>query len=347
MTDFYRHARPVEQRRLQRWQVEESLHDVMFVEAADGWELGISCYRADEVASTRRFPVLLCHGLGANRLTFDIDPHYSLARWLVEQGFDVYAVDLRGHGLSEKPGQHPARRWGWGFNAYCELDIPAAINAVLARSGANQLHFIGHSMGGILLYCHGALDGRHVRSGITMGSSLDYSNSTSFFHHIAPLAPLSRALPSVPLHWPALFSSWASRFHRGFIDPVLVGRDNVDLDVYRKMAANVMHAVSARVLRDMAAAITGEGLRTSWNERYQDRLQEKGYPFPVLAMSGTADIQCPPDVSARFGTAHQVFGKAHGHREDYGHDDLIMGRHAPSEVWPVVHDWLRQHDADA
>lgn len=344
MTDFFKHVRPAERRRLRQWRIREALQDVSFVRAPDGWELAISHYGDPAVPASCRHPVLLCHGLGANRLSFDIDPRRSLAAWLVTQGFDVHAVDLRGHGLSEKPNRRSRRRWGWGFNDYLEQDIPTAIDAVLKRTGATQLHFVGHSKGGILLYCHAALEGARIRSGITIGSSLNYHHSSSFFHRISPLAPLSHALPQIPLHWSALFSSWTSRWHRIFIDPVLVGRNNVDLDVYRKMAANVMHPVSSKVLRDMAGAINGQGLRARDGRRYEDILTKRGYHFPILSISGTADIQCPPDVAARFGTAHRVFGRIHGQQEDYGHDDLIMGKHAPEEVWPQLRDWLNNHD---
>tara|TARA_R110002073_G_scaffold84612_3_gene201567 strand:- start:23356 stop:24411 length:1056 start_codon:yes stop_codon:yes gene_type:complete len=344
----YQHCRHSELRRLLRWQVAETSSDVMFTTTADGWELGISHYAPRTESLRSSFPVLLCHGLGSNRLAFDIDPQCSLARGLVEQGFDVYAVDLRGHGLSEKPAQRSGKRWGWGFNTYCEQDIPAAINAVLEATGRKKLHFVGHSMGGILLYSHAALQNARaaekIRSGITIGSSLDYSHSLSIFHRIVKLAPLTHLIPSVPVNWPVLFSSWAARFHRAFIDPVLVGRNNVELNSYRKLAANSIHPVSAQVLREMAGAIDGTGLKASSGERYVDLLEEKGYTFPVLSISGTADIQCPFEVAARFGTEHRVFGKSHGHVEDYGHNDLIMGKSAEHEVWPEVYAWLRRYD---
>ena len=51
----------------------------------DGWELSVYLRRAP----TRRFeePVLLCHGLAANRYTFDFEPPYSLSHVLAEAGF--------------------------------------------------------------------------------------------------------------------------------------------------------------------------------------------------------------------------------------------------------------------
>jgi pimeloyl-ACP methyl ester carboxylesterase len=337
-----RHLRPSERRRLRDWKVQESSREVCFFRVADGWELALSVY-GDPARTRRRHPVLLCHGLGSNRLSFDIDHEHSLAAWLVEQGFDVYSIDLRGHGLSERPGPERTRD-RWGFVEYCELDVPAAIDAVLSRTGAERLHFVGHSMGGILLYAHAAVAEPRIRSGITIGSSLDYSDSATAFRWLARLAPLSHLLPEVPVHWPALLSASASRGGRTFVDPMLVNPDNVELEVYRKLAANVMHPVASRVLRELALAIDGRGMRDSGGRRYVDLLARKGYSFPILALAGVADLQCPPAAARRFGTAFAAFGRPHGHRADYGHDDLIMGLYARDEVWPRIGEWLADHD---
>src|SRR5262249_42979938 len=40
-----------------------------------------------------------------------------------------------------------------------------------------------------------------------------------------------------------------------------------------------------------------------------------------------------------------VIGKAHGCAHDYSHADLILGLHAPDDVYPVVVDWLDAHRA--
>lgn len=337
-----RYVRNSERQRLAKWRIEENHSEVIFSRTGDGWELALSRYSHQP---NRNWPVLLCHGLGSNRLSFDIDAEHSLARHLVQQGYDVYALDLRGHGLSQKPQRGTAQRWGWGFNDYCEQDVPTAIAAILQRTGKSQLHFIGHSMGGLLLYGRTALGEENIRSGIAIGSSLDYSGTPSVFHKIVNLAPAASLLPSIPVHWTALASSWASQFSARAIDPVLVNPPNVRLQTYRKLAANGLHPVSARVLVELAGAINGAGLKTKQGQSYADLLQQRGYHFPILAMAGSADLQCPPSAAARFGTSLQVFGREQGQREDYGHDDLIMGRHASAETWPAIVDWLAQHDA--
>lgn len=341
----YRFSRPHELTRLQQWNIQETTARVFFTSTTDGWQLAISHYRNNRLPPAhRRHPVLLCHGLGANRLLFDIDRQHSFAAWLVEQGYDVYAVDLRSHGLSEKPGQATGKDWNWGFNAYCDADIPAAIDAVLADVGAEALHFVGHSMGGILLYCHAAQSDPRIVSGIAVAASLDYSGHPSIFHNLSRLVALTRLLPSIPMHLPALASSTAAALGRPFVDSALVNPGNVDLQTYRCLTSNLMHPVSSQLLRDMQHFVSGKGLHSSRDVCYRQQLHRKGYAFPILTLSGTADASCPPASVARFGTHHQIFGRAHGQRHDYGHLDLIMGAHAREEIWPCMGAWLDQHD---
>lgn len=318
--------------------LQEAPHDVIAVTTADNWQLALTHYQGTNQRSHSP-PVLLCHGLNANRLTFDLHPNYSLTRFLLAQGRDVYAIELRGHGHSEKPGH--GKHWGWGFADYAEQDLPSAIAAVLKHSAHEQLDFIGHSMGGILLYALAtSATAAFIRRGITIGSSLDYSNSTSIFRLIAPLAPLSHLLPGTPIHWPAKLSGRLSHLSRKCMDKTLVCPDNMDTEAYRLLVRYGTHAVSSQLLRDMALAIDGRGLRNSQGEDYRQLLQQRGYPFAVLAMAGSRDLQCPPEVAARFGTDPLPLGRSFGHSSDYGHHDMIAGRQAKMDVWPKIQQWL-------
>lgn len=339
-----RHARPVELKRMLEWDIRESAVDTSFVRTPDGWELAINHYRQAGHPARHELPVLLCHGLGSNRLAYDIQPDLSLPRWLVEQGYDVYVLELRGHGLSQKPSTEADHHWGWGMHDYSDLDIPTAIQFVLKHTGKPRLHYIGHSMGGILLYKHAAQQRSGVQSGIAIGSSLNYAGQPTLFHTIVPLAPLTHLFRAIPLHWSGLLTGKLAKLHQGLVDPSFVNPANIDRTVFSKLMHNVLHPVSPRVLRDLSHAITGKGMRNRQGKKYESLLAENGYPFPILAISGEADTQCAPCTAARFGTAHQSFGKVHGHREDYGHHDLLVGRHAAKEVWPVILQWLDQND---
>ena len=102
------------------------------------------------------------------------------------------------------------------------------------------------------------------------------------------------------------------------------------------MAALTLHPVSSQVLLDLARSINGEAILAPSGLSYSELLNERGYRFPVLSMAGVADKQCPPAAAKRFGSQHLVFGKRFGHAEDYGHEDLIMGKNAKYETWPEL-----------
>lgn len=346
----YQYLTSSERRHLKRWNIDEATKHTHFVPTYDGWQLALTHTPANPNTSKhqdprRRLPILLCHGLGSNRIAFEVGPHGAFSQFLADQGFDVYAADLRGHGLSQKPGYAPTLRYGWGMEEYGQQDLPALVDTVLRLSGAPRLHFIGHSMGGILLYCRAALGDIRIQSGIAIGSSLDYSDTDTVFRFVAPLAPIGKLLPSVPIHWLARTSGTLSRVLPKAVDPVLANPANVELIDFQRLTATATHAVSAQVLRDLATAIDGRGLRSRKGIHFAERLRANAYPFPILAISGTQDLQCPPEAANRFGTHQQVFGLSAGHKVDYGHHDLIMGRHANSDVWPCVLDWLNTRDA--
>jgi hypothetical protein len=40
-----------------------------------------------------------------------------------------------------------------------------------------------------------------------------------------------------------------------------------------------------------------------------------------------------------------MFGTANGHKNDYGHNDLILGKFAKKEVYPEILRWVKGHCA--
>jgi alpha-beta hydrolase superfamily lysophospholipase len=69
----------------------------LFALTDDGWRIALHRHRGD---GKRCHPVVCCHGLAANRVGFDVTPEHSLAHHLAARGYDVFVVELRGHGDS-------------------------------------------------------------------------------------------------------------------------------------------------------------------------------------------------------------------------------------------------------
>jgi len=78
-------------------------------------------------------PLILIHGIGAARRTWD------RAMPLLTHHFTVVTYDLRGHGTSPLPDGR------FGLD-----ELVADLERVRARTGFEQAHFAGHSLGGMI-----------------------------------------------------------------------------------------------------------------------------------------------------------------------------------------------------
>src|SRR4029079_5830964 len=102
-----------------------------------------------------RAPVLLVHGFGQNRYAWHL-PSRSLANHLAREGYDVFNLDLRGHGRSRALSSHRSR----GVECYVREDLPSAVDEVQRLSGGRPVWVVGHSLGGLVSYAAApALDG--------------------------------------------------------------------------------------------------------------------------------------------------------------------------------------------
>ncbi|MGH9027516.1 MAG: alpha/beta hydrolase, partial [Acidimicrobiia bacterium] len=136
---------------------------------ADGWNLALYRYRP-HAGMPVRLPVLIGHGLCGSHWLFDLAPGVSLARTLADRGFDVWLVDLRGRGDSW-PAGGPDAALQWDFDDFVFTDLPAAITAVIAETGAADLWWFGTEMSGLLLYASVLADTAiGVRGGVTCAS---------------------------------------------------------------------------------------------------------------------------------------------------------------------------------
>jgi pimeloyl-ACP methyl ester carboxylesterase len=320
--------------------------ELVFATTGDGWRLALHRYRARGAAKARRrHPVVCCHGLGSNHVAFDVAEERSFAAYLAGRGYEVLALELRGHGVSERP------RWGWSFDDYLVSDVPAAIDRARELTGADAVHWIGHSMGGLLLYAHLARgEGGALRSGITVGSSMDYSASRSGFHRMLPLANVLQRIPAVPVGLIARLSAPLAGRWRSPFEAFNVWTTNVDSAHWRTICERGFHAVSAPVMLQLASAMREGGL-TSADGRTSYRAGLAQARVPVLAIGGDRDAQAPPDAVtstlSALGSPHKavrIFGPEHGHADHYGHFDLLIGRRARDEVYPHIDAWL--DDAD-
>lgn len=299
----------------------------------DGQQLALWRVRASGHA---RGAVLLLHGLGANRFAFHW-PGRSIAEFFASEGFDSYVGELRGAGESA-PGLST-----WDFHDYLEQDVPALLERVRQVSGHDRVHFVGHSMGGILAMCHGiTTGGDELLSATALGSALDFGIGVSGFGPIKHVRPILERMNSVP--WGVAMQALSPLLCR--VSDPLAGFNfhpgNAEAAMVRAVYANVFGPIPTALLGSLSTALEPGGLKSRAGDSFQARASS--LKTPLLMIAASDDRQCPLEALEATAAATRArvlrFGSRHGHRAEYGHFDLLLGRHAPEEVWPEVLQWL-------
>ncbi|RMG13577.1 MAG: alpha/beta fold hydrolase [Deltaproteobacteria bacterium] len=315
---------------------------------SDGWRLALYRYRPRRPEPGA--PVILCHGLGANRFNLDFGAERSLARHLAEAGFDVFVLELRGAGRSRQlPTGAPRED---GFDAHVQKDAPAALRWIERVTGHRRVLWVGHSMGGMIGYAlaGGAKAGR-LAGLVAIGSPAVFGSPPRLFH---VAARLTRALLRCVRPGRGLFRGLAP----------LVGWVRLPGERLIYNPAQLEGAVARRALYNLVEwALPGQltdFLRWMASGRFDSRDGAVDYlgalaraEVPALFIAGAADALAPPSAIRpayeALGCRDKRYLVLGGHDGDegagldFGHGDLLLGRHAPAVVYPQVAAWLRAH----
>ena len=332
---------------------------VKFAHTEDGWDLAIVHFAPADYGATPRpgaLPVLMCHGLTSTSITFHIGGDQGLAPYLAQRGYDVWAVNLRGEREGSRPRRGTSREPGWTFQDHLEKDIPALLDAVLKETGAPQVIWVGHSMGGILLYAtlirHG--DGK-IHAGVTLGSPITFRHPDDFAQTLIAMNRLIRGRKTLPAQWlgrslarEKLDGPLADRIVRWVANPA-----NFPPAIRRKYLYNSLPDLSAALLTQFSFALAAD---TMMDERtgqdFRTRMGE--IRVPMLVLAGGMDYLAPPyatlaayDSIGSADKTYRVFSRANGYAFDYGHGDLCLGTATEREVYPVVEEWIARRQPPA
>ena len=330
----------------------------------DGWPLAIYEYKP-RGQSRSAVPVLCIHGTNCRYGIFDGGADFGLAPFLAKQGFHVFAVDLRGRGLSAPRGRLNRAavllRRGWTLDDFLYKDLPTAFEFALKSSGATQLDAIGHSLGGMLLLelLAESRDGR-VRKVVTVGSG----DAPAMMLPLPSeprkgdkppqrkvnvglvLAPFALSARYTPVHWGARLAALAlplapQAAREGWVDPMLT------------TLLNPRNMDAARVETFLARSLSGISARKFWSFGKLVRKFQQTPPawdrhrHPTLLLAGARDGLVPvASVQQTYArTTHPAsrmveLSLANGHAADYGHVDLLLGRHVEREVFPLIESFL-------
>lgn len=287
-------------------------------------------------------PVLLIHGYGQNRYAWHL-PARSFSGYLARAGFDVFNLDLRGHGRSRHLG---ARRPGH-VSEYIREDVPAAIHEIQRLSGGRKVTIIGHSLGGLIGYAVAPGLVSSIEGVVTLGSPYHFGRGSMTLRALgkAMLAVdrrVSLGHGEVELKW----LGESMRLMRLFVEspvfplPIRGYRPSaIEPEVLGQHMSLAMDQGSITVLRNMflsAAESRENGHRLGGLSGYAEAFE--AMDVPLLVIAGTHDDLAPQE------SVEPAFQRSRSRDKTYrtfpnGHIDILMGREAPHTIWPLVAAW--------
>jgi len=314
-----------------------------FVDTTDGWSLHLRRTRCARQFDPSTQPLLIVPGYGMNSFIFSYHPRgTSMERCLAEAGFEVWALDLRGQGLSEPTGRDPGPQ---SLLRYASVDLPAAIERVMmgTETNAEGLTLIGCSLGGSIAYGYLALrrDPR-VAQLVTMGAPLRWLD----------VHPLLRVAFSSPTLAGLVRINRTRELVRGLF-PLLVrvpallslymNTQTIDLGRMSEMTQTVEDPDPA-INRDIARWVNDVDLRLDGVD-VTAGLRELDLPLLVVISNrdGIVPVATAESVIDVWG-GDDVEKLVVGDDDNwYAHANLFVADDAPQLVFAPLIRWLRQH----
>jgi polyhydroxyalkanoate synthase len=298
--------------------------------------------------------VILCHGVLANRRFFEVDGQASLPAVLARDGFDVWLVDMRGRPDAGSPGWYLGHHtFDYDLDAFVREDMDAMLSYVLAQTGAHDVAWVGHSLGGMIAYARlGAIGEPRIGALVTVGSPGFFAPASHHMLRFYQLAPALSLLPALPakslasvegtLRLPLAPSMLTDTVFQGGNLP------DATYSLLERVAVN--DAAKPELRQFLRGVVRGEFVSADGRISYTESLT--AIHTPALVVVGRADELADPlvgrGVFERLGSSDKelvIAGRAEGFAADYGHVDLLVGPSAQHEIFPRIVHWLEAHDA--
>ena len=230
---------------------------------------------------------------------------------------------------------------------YLLRDIPASLDFITKHTGFARVHWIGHSMGGMLLYAYVAAFGAEkVAAAATLGAPPGFDGvNFQTPHAVFWLQRLCPPLFQYILKGiTPLLNVWKPRFRF-----VPVNWDNIHTDVTPRTFFNVIEAIPPRAAQELAGWATTKTWRMR-NGELDVLASLKKLQIPIFAIFGGADALTPGQNARAFFEALPadykkmlILSKESGYAEDYDHVDLAFGKNGVADVFEPIAEWLKKH----
>jgi len=287
-------------------------------------------------------PVLIVMSLISRSYILDLYPGMSFVAALRREGFDTYLLDW---GV---PDERDALN---GLETYVDELLPAAVEAVLETSGADELNLIGYCYGGLLSLLLGASRPElPVASLVTMATPVDFDEMGMFgrmfdqdrlqpddlvdetgnvppevirnaFRVLKPTADVTQ----YAVLWEKL---WDDRQMEGFQVMGQWTRDHIPFP--------------GRAFRETVELVRDDAFMTDRARVGDRRVSLADVRWPVLNVVAAKDHIVPSGAAL---PVCELVGSAETQTLELpaGHVGLVMGRAAATTTLPGIFAWLHGH----
>lgn len=300
-----------------------------------------------------RIPLVIVPPLAANTLIFDLFPHRSLVRFLIDQGFNVYMIDWGIPSIAQAK---------YNFGTYIKIFMPEFINKVREHSGQEQLSLYGWSLGGAISLCYTSLfKDKNIQNLIVVASPINT-------HKSGYLGKLYQRL-GTPAQWirkntnfrirqiPSRFfhiHGWQNTLGFKLTDPIgnfknywtlLKNLDDRQFIINHATSSSFvdnMLAYPGGVMRDIILRFWIDNeLSTGVVNFGNQTAYFKDIDCSILVLGGDTDIIVTAEAVKPLinltSSADKSFETVPG-----GHMGVVSGSQAPQYVWPIISRWLKQ-----
>jgi poly(3-hydroxyalkanoate) synthetase len=294
-------------------------------------------------------PVILCHGLVVNNYFMNLSEDSSLAKYLAREGFDVWNLSLRGIGRSLNPLRGGPK--SWTVDDIIENDISAVVHYVRRESGRSRVVWVGFELGGLLMYGYLERKGSSGIAGlVSIGAPVTFTDS-----HQEPMKKLLKLDEHPTLKKIFLYLNTPSIGRLLIplvpkIEKIFYNPDNMEEEIKARLLGTALAEINPGILDHLLLMIEqGEFISANGDFNYHKNLSK--IRIPILLIGGKKDAMSPPaavriiyrGVGSKDRTL-KIFGNGSKESTAYGHFDLILGKKAREEVFPVIGRWLKKRD---
>ncbi len=316
-------------------------NEIYYVRSKDLWEIRLCRFRK---GSDKSPPILFVHGFGSNQNNF-LTPHgHSIVDYLKDHDFDCWTMDMRGC-KSSKPPFEKSHKDATADDVLA-YDLPAVIDFILNTTGHKKLFWLGHSLGGMLLYAYLLQHGSSkIAGGITLGAPIGFLNTEI---KIPPFAvQMGKRFAKVIFLFARMLIPILKTFKIGNslfpINPYNIHPDMTAWDLCK-----MVEPPCPKMIEEMAVWVKEKKwIMLNGQLNVLEHINE--IDIPILL------FYAPQDPFVNLETAKEFFNslksrdkqmlilaKEFGCKHDYNHCDLAFGENGKEEVFIPVCNWLEK-----